>query len=189
MCRSSIHQWLWPSCYAKLLQLCPTLCDPMDCKSAKLLCPWNSSGKNTGVGCNALLQGIFLTQGSNPHLLCLPALSGGFWVGKGQKSHFTCWPSSDCGGSQPCWVCVNVQSWAGETETRGVKTLWGTVLPVVKMAGAVTEYLGKGPLVFSFSLWPHPTWPFNFQRKCNNCRCSQDSKWPKSWYILTYEGS
>ena len=31
--------------------------------------PWNSPGKNTGVGCHALLQGIFLTQGSNPGLL------------------------------------------------------------------------------------------------------------------------
>ena len=27
--------------------------------------------KNTGVGCHALFQGIFLTQGSNPRLLCL----------------------------------------------------------------------------------------------------------------------
>ena len=33
--------------------------------------PWVSPGKNPGVGCHALLQGIFLTQGSNPHLLCL----------------------------------------------------------------------------------------------------------------------
>ena len=37
---------------------------------ARLLCPWNSPGKNTGVGCHALLQGIFLIQGSNPRLLC-----------------------------------------------------------------------------------------------------------------------
>ena len=36
-----------------------------------LLCPWDSPGKNTGVGCRALLQGIFPTQGSNPRLLCL----------------------------------------------------------------------------------------------------------------------
>ena len=35
----------------------------------RLLCPWNSPGKNTGVGCHALPQGIFLTQGSNPGLL------------------------------------------------------------------------------------------------------------------------
>ena len=38
---------------------------------ARLLCPWDSPGKDTGAGCQALLQGIFLTQGSNLHLLCL----------------------------------------------------------------------------------------------------------------------
>ena len=37
----------------------------------RLLCPWNSPGKNIGVGCYSLLQGIFLTQGLNPRLLCL----------------------------------------------------------------------------------------------------------------------
>ena len=36
---------------------------------ARLLCPWDSPGKNTGVGCHSLLQGIFPTQGLNPHLL------------------------------------------------------------------------------------------------------------------------
>ena len=36
---------------------------------ARHLCPWNSPGKNTGVGSHSLLQGIFLTQGSNPCLL------------------------------------------------------------------------------------------------------------------------
>ena len=36
-----------------------------------LLSPWDSPGKNTGVGCHSLLQGIFLTQESNPYLLCL----------------------------------------------------------------------------------------------------------------------
>ena len=35
----------------------------------RLLCPWNSPGKNTGAGCHSLLQGIFPTQGSNPDLL------------------------------------------------------------------------------------------------------------------------
>ena len=38
---------------------------------------WNSSGKNTGMGCQALLQGIFPTQGSNPHLIMSPALQVG----------------------------------------------------------------------------------------------------------------
>ena len=36
---------------------------------ARLFCPWDFSGKNTGVGCDFLLQGIFLTQGSNIYLL------------------------------------------------------------------------------------------------------------------------
>ena len=47
-----------------VIQSCPTLCDFMDCS----LCPWNSPGKNTGVGCHFPLEGIFLTQGSNPCL-------------------------------------------------------------------------------------------------------------------------
>ena len=36
-----------------------------------LICPWDSSGKNTGVGCHILLQGIITIQGLNPWLLCL----------------------------------------------------------------------------------------------------------------------
>ena len=34
-------------------------------------CPWDFPGKNSGVGCLALRQGIFPTQGANPHFLCL----------------------------------------------------------------------------------------------------------------------
>ena len=37
----------------------------------RLLCPWDSPGKNTGVDCHAFLQGIFPTQGLNLHLLWL----------------------------------------------------------------------------------------------------------------------
>ena len=99
---------------AKSLQLCLTLCDPIDgslpvspvsgilqartlewvATSSSNACMWSHfshvqlcvtpwiaahqaplstgfSGRNTGVGCHALLQGIFLTQGSNPRLLHL----------------------------------------------------------------------------------------------------------------------
>ena len=42
---------------------------PHGLQPTRLLCPWNSSGKNTGVGCHALLQRILLTQGSNPGFL------------------------------------------------------------------------------------------------------------------------
>ena len=50
------------------MYMCVISRDPMDCR---LLCPWDSPGKSTGMDCHALLQGIFLTQGSNPHLLSL----------------------------------------------------------------------------------------------------------------------
>ena len=56
--------------HAKLLHSCPTFCDP-GLKSTRLCCPWDSLGKNTGMGCHFLLQGIFPTQGSNLHLLSL----------------------------------------------------------------------------------------------------------------------
>ena len=42
---------------------------PHGLQPSRLLCPWDSSGKNTREGCHALLQGIFLTQESNPHFL------------------------------------------------------------------------------------------------------------------------
>ena len=48
---------------------CPTLCNPMDLEPASLLCPWDFPGKNTGVGCHFLLQGLFPTQGLNLSLL------------------------------------------------------------------------------------------------------------------------
>ena len=49
-------------------QWCLTL-PPHELQPTRLLCPWNSPGKNIGVGCHLLLQGIFPTQGSNPSLL------------------------------------------------------------------------------------------------------------------------
>ena len=47
---------------ATVTQMCPSLCESMDC-------PWNSPGQNTGVGSLSLLQGTFLTQGLTPGLL------------------------------------------------------------------------------------------------------------------------
>ena len=51
--KSLSGMWLWPHA------LPPT----------RPLCPWGSPGKNTGVGSHSLLQGTFLTQGQNSHLL------------------------------------------------------------------------------------------------------------------------
>ena len=48
-----------------------TLCNRIGLQPTRLLCLWDFSGRNTGVGYHFLLRGIFLTQGSNPWLLCL----------------------------------------------------------------------------------------------------------------------
>ena len=55
ICNSLVSDSLWPH----------------GLQPARLLCPWNSPGKNTAVGCHFLLQGIFPTQWSNLRLLCL----------------------------------------------------------------------------------------------------------------------
>ena len=57
--------------HAKSLQSCPTFCDPMDCSPQGSSVHGDSPGKNAGVGCHALLQGLFLTQGLNSCLLWL----------------------------------------------------------------------------------------------------------------------
>ena len=62
---------------AKLLQPCSTLW-PYRLQPASLLCPWDSPGMNSGVGCHAL-QGNFPTQGLTPDLISL-ALAGRFFT-------------------------------------------------------------------------------------------------------------
>ena len=52
----------------KSLSRVPTLCDPIDCSPLGSSVHGNFPGKSAGVGCHFLLQGIFLTQGSNPGL-------------------------------------------------------------------------------------------------------------------------
>ena len=46
-----------------------TLCDPMDCSPPGSSVHRDSPGKNTGMGCHTLLQGIFPTEGLNQGLL------------------------------------------------------------------------------------------------------------------------
>ena len=59
---------------ARLLQSCPSLCDPVDCSQPSSSVHGDCPGKNTGLGCHFLLQGIFLTQGLNQrvsHISCI----------------------------------------------------------------------------------------------------------------------
>ena len=63
-------------CVCLVTQLCPTLCDPTDCSPPGSSVHGDSLGKNTGVGCQALLRGIFPAQGLNPGL-CTASCTGG----------------------------------------------------------------------------------------------------------------
>ena len=57
------------TCLFLVAQLCLIFCDPMGHSLPGSSVHGDSPGKNSGVGCHALLQGIVPTQGSNPCLL------------------------------------------------------------------------------------------------------------------------
>ena len=66
--------WAWTlNCQLlKRASVCSVVSDSLGLNGLlpfRLFCPWNSPGKNTGVGYHSLLQGIFLAKGSNPGLL------------------------------------------------------------------------------------------------------------------------
>ena len=61
------------------MQLCLILCDPMDYRPPGSH-PWDFPAKNSGVGCPALLQGIFLTHGSELYLLTCLILADGIFT-------------------------------------------------------------------------------------------------------------
>ena len=103
-------------------------------QSPGFLCSWDSPGKNTGVGCHFLLQGIFPTQESNP---CL--LHSLHWQGDslaltppGQP-----WSQSRSAGA---WV-------SGELQDQLCQSSW-----------AHTSFSSFGyPLIFASSSLPHPS--------------------------------
>ena len=70
--RFSTTSATWEAIYCPKCASCSVMSDslrPYGLQPASLLCPCDSPGKNTRVGCHSLLQGIFLTEGSNPDLL------------------------------------------------------------------------------------------------------------------------
>ena len=121
---------------------------PHGLSSARILCPWDFPGKNTGVGCPSLLQGIFPTQGSNPGLLhCRWIL---YWQPPG-KPYWEKYMKQVFSGMEQYWVVCGsngsmwgklhifpgllsrrnqgiveqrpTESWAEETEVR----IWGCI--------------------------------------------------------------
>ena len=99
---------------------------PHGIKTARLLCPWDFPGRNTGVGCHFLLQGTFLTQGS----ICrqvLPWLSLWRWCGVQQACSPYCvivfWKSSWRGSWVTAEPSLCGQVWILEAGVAGVEYL------------------------------------------------------------------
>ena len=71
ICKNGVDISVYSACvlHTKSLQSCPTLYNSMDCSLPGSSIHGDSLGKNTGVGCHALLQGIFPTQGLSPALV------------------------------------------------------------------------------------------------------------------------
>ena len=111
-------------------QLCLTICDSMDCSPPDFSLHGDSLGMNIGVGCHALLQGIFPTQGLNPGLPhCRWILYCLSYQGSPRTPEWVAYPFSR-GSSQPrdltqvsCIVSSFFTSWV----TR--ETLYRYMLP------------------------------------------------------------
>ena len=141
-------------CESNVVPACSVTSDslwPYGLEPTRPLCPWDSPGKSTGVGCHALLQGIYPTQGSNWHLL-------GFLHWQMES-----WPLCHLGSQvsqamriQFCyyWIShiIHLQSFAcpllwGVTGfsrymliTLVMKSVWGTSTGTKMMAMAVVAY-------------------------------------------------
>ena len=83
--KTSFSKWFYASSlsfYLFFVCACSVVSDslqPHGLLPTRLLCPWDCPGKHIGVGCHAILQGSFPTQGLNPHLWSA-ALAGGFFA-------------------------------------------------------------------------------------------------------------
>ena len=74
---------VYKRCCCLVAKSCPTLLQPHGLQLSRLLCPWHIPGKNTGVGCHFLLQGLIFLK--DHWLLCWEVME----VGGGQESGHT----------------------------------------------------------------------------------------------------
>ena len=74
---------------------------------ARLLCPWNSPGKNTGVGSHSLLLGIFQTQGSSDTGLLIAGRFFIIWVTKEALVNHCCAVLSRVQLSAAPWILAH----------------------------------------------------------------------------------
>ena len=126
-------------------QLCATLCDPHGLGLARLFCPWDSSCKNTGVGCHFFLQGIFLTQGSNPGLLYCRQILCRLSHLQGLVAKETSWWWKVGMGTQPQPSAVPLQAWGQDnTACRRDPFKFGKKGPVTQSVNSPEVSAGPG---------------------------------------------
>ena len=94
--------------HAKSLSSCQTLqpCGPWP---SRLLCPWDSPGKNARVGCHVLLQVTFPTQGLNPRF----CIAGGFLTAESLGQSMAAGVGPRQGSKSYWWVSAWVVTFAG----------------------------------------------------------------------------
>ena len=81
-------------CSCSIATVIPDSLQPNGPQPSRLFCPWDFPGENNGVGCHALLQQVFPTQGSNPALqvYSLPSESPPGMAGYNENLiHFLTW--------------------------------------------------------------------------------------------------
>ena len=102
---------------AQLLQSCPDSVQVHGLQPARLLCPWDSPGKNNGVGSHALLQRIF-NPGTEPRSPTSPALTGRFFTTSTTGVQGGMWPQSQ--GPRPSlgWGVSSLMS-SSESDSLG----------------------------------------------------------------------
>ena len=123
--------YLWPCAVLCLVaSVMPDSLRPYGLQPTRLLCPWYSLGKGTGVDCHVLLQGIFLIQGSNPSVLYLLHWWAGSLplvpLGKPIYCYILCLYLYTFTHTHPhthtCWLKKNAQS-----ESCKLSFIWGNV--------------------------------------------------------------
>ena len=192
MCIFSIGRiWMCPVC----TDLCPLLCGALtpgllcfwrclclcsvaSVQPSRLLCSSDSPGKNTAVGCHALLQGIVPTQGSNPCLLHLLHCRWILYHWATREAHFWGWQTLKSKKDQVRWprslgkIRMNHCLKKGQVILFLTLNLDTPLLHFLLLLGSITKLTKRRPTWFlhlffpaslclwthCFSLWIFPKW-------------------------------
>ena len=115
----------WCVCVCWVTSVMSNSLRPYGLQPAKLLCPWDSPGKNTRVGCHALLQGDIPDPGIEPMSLMFPALA----------HRFLTWEASlDTSSESILCTGLNVYGWRTHSRTHSLPEYRIYVLTAVTAA-------------------------------------------------------